>query len=1091
MAIRQDVLDNPRPGQPAEYSLLTEELPAPIAYFDADARYQHVNRAYEAFFGCSREAISGRTIQEIAGKEHYATATPYIERALRGEQVSFLSCARHAGGSLREIEVRFVPRMDEGGGVTGFVSLIQCGHDRNADAEARARLAAIVDSSDDAIVSKTLDGVITSWNGAAERIFGYTADEAIGQHIYLIVPADKRDEEDDVLARLRRGEKIDHFETLRRAKDGRVVSMSLSVSPIRNAHGQIIGAAKVARDITQRIRDERALRESEHYRKAVMQSMPECLKVLDRDGTVIDMNAAGLRMVEASGPEDVIGKCVYSIIEDRDREAFRRVNESVFRGEPGGTLEFAIRGLKGARRSFETNVAPLRSGTDEIIGALSVTRDITGRKQAELRDAFLLRLDDETRPLADPQLLAQAAARLLAEHLRADRCSYAEIDLNKDVVDVIGNYSPNMRSIVGRYRFASFGSGFQHHMMAGLPYVFRDSAQELGPDALPAYEVLGTRAVISIPLIKGERLVAGLAVHQASPRDWTSDEIDLVQNVANRCWESLQRARVERELRASEEQFRTLADAIPNLAWMAHADGYLFWYNRRWYDYTGTTPRDMEGWGWQNVHDPEVLPKVVDRWKVSLERGEPFEMIFPLRGADGQFRSFLTRVEPIKDGTGRVIRWFGTNTDITAQQEAELREKKSRETAELLNHVGPVLAAELDQQKLAQKITDMATEAVGAQFGAFFHTRADDSGESYVLYTLSGVPREAFAGFPMPRNTAVFGPTFRGEPAVRSDDITRDPRYGRNPPYHGMPAGHLPVRSYLAIPVVTRTGAVVGGLFFGHSEAGVFTQEAEDIVAGIAAQAAIALDNASLFDEAKRASEALLRSNEQLKRLNDDLNQFAYSASHDLREPLRMVALYTQFLGRKLAGALDEEGETFLQYIRSGALRMEALVRDLLAYTQAAASAELPAASADTNEALRAALENLATNIEGAGARVSFSQLPAVGVPAVQLTQLLQNLVGNAIKYRSAAPPEIRIDAVRREETWVFSVEDNGIGIDDAYKEQIFGVFKRLHTNDEYPGTGIGLAICQRIVQRAGGRIWVESQPGGGSTFFFTLPANV
>jgi light-regulated signal transduction histidine kinase (bacteriophytochrome) len=284
---------------------------------------------------------------------------------------------------------------------------------------------------------------------------------------------------------------------------------------------------------------------------------------------------------------------------------------------------------------------------------------------------------------------------------------------------------------------------------------------------------------------------------------------------------------------------------------------------------------------------------------------------------------------------------------------------------------------------------------------------------------------------------------------------------------------------------------VLGGLFFGHSETGVFTAEAEAIAAGIAAQAAIALDNASLFEETRRSGEALRRSNEELKRLNDDLNQFAYSASHDLREPLRMVSIYTQLLSRKLRDHLDSDTARYMEHVLSAAARLEALIRDLLAYTQAAEMPGDETGPTDVNEALRNALENLSASIEETEASITVlaPELPNVSAADVHVTQILQNLIGNAIKYRGEKAPEIRIGATRRGAFWEFSVSDNGIGIGEDYREHIFGIFKRLHNSSEYSGTGIGLAICQRIVQRYGGRIWVESRPGRGSTFFFTLPA--
>ncbi|HEX8832330.1 MAG TPA: GAF domain-containing protein, partial [Longimicrobium sp.] len=181
-----------------------------------------------------------------------------------------------------------------------------------------------------------------------------------------------------------------------------------------------------------------------------------------------------------------------------------------------------------------------------------------------------------------------------------------------------------------------------------------------------------------------------------------------------------------------------------------------------------------------------------------------------------------------------------TNQELLeAQQRADAAVSEETAMVETLHRIGASLTAELDLQTIVQTATDEATALTGAQFGAFFYNVLDAEGESYTLYTLSGVPREAFSRFPMPRNTAVFGPTFRGEGVVRSDDITRDPRYGHNPPHHGMPEGHLPVRSYLAVPVQSRTGEVLGGLFFGHAHPGVFSDRGERIVAGIAGWAAV------------------------------------------------------------------------------------------------------------------------------------------------------------------------------------------------------------------------------------------------------------
>lgn len=231
------------------------------------------------------------------------------------------------------------------------------------------------------------------------------------------------------------------------------------------------------------------------------------------------------------------------------------------------------------------------------------------------------------------------------------------------------------------------------------------------------------------------------------------------------------------------------------------------------------------------------------------------------------------------------------------------------------------------------------------------------------------------------------------------------------------------------------------------------------------------------------------RRQELLTRLNMDLEQFAHSASHDLQEPLRNVAIYSELLTRRYASSIDRNGLEFLEHVRSGALRMQSLVHDLLAYTQAASIEEDISESREANIALERALSNLMESISQSGTCVTSDPLPSVRIREVHLQQLFQNLIGNAIKYRRDQPPRVHVSAKKKDGNWLFSVEDNGIGIHPESKEQIFGVFKRLHTNDKYAGTGIGLAICQRIAERYRGRIWVESEPGKGSTFFFTIPA--
>jgi light-regulated signal transduction histidine kinase (bacteriophytochrome) len=237
----------------------------------------------------------------------------------------------------------------------------------------------------------------------------------------------------------------------------------------------------------------------------------------------------------------------------------------------------------------------------------------------------------------------------------------------------------------------------------------------------------------------------------------------------------------------------------------------------------------------------------------------------------------------------------------------------------------------------------------------------------------------------------------------------------------------------------------------------------------------------------KRHEQELAERAKELQRSNAELEQFAYVASHDLQEPLRMVSSYTQLIQRRYGDKLDGDAKEFMHYVVDGAARMKQLIEDLLAYSRVGTKGK-QFREIELEAALKRAVTNLRAAIEESGAAVTWDPLPRLSADDVQLAQLFQNLIGNALKFRGAGVPRIHVSAVERESDWEFAVRDNGIGIEPQYFERIFMVFQRLHTKGEYPGTGIGLAICKKVVERHGGAIRVTSQPGEGSQFHFTLP---
>jgi PAS domain S-box-containing protein len=397
------------------------------------------------------------------------------------------------------------------------------------------------------------------------------------------------------------------------------------------------------------------------------------------------------------------------------------------------------------------------------------------------------------------------------------------------------------------------------------------------------------------------------------------------------------------------------------------------------------------------------------------------------RTKEGRILTVSLTVSPLRDSSGAIIGASKVARDITEQ----------RRISELQEHLAAIVESS-DDAIISKDLDGIIRSWNGGAEKIFGYTADEIVGKH--ISTLAAPDR-------VDEIPNILGRIRRGE-RVEHYETKRRAKDGR-----------ILTVSLTVSPIRDSSGAIVGA-----------SKVARDIT------------------ERERQEQALRKANAALTRSNEDLQQFAYSASHDLQEPLRMVSTYGELLQRKFGGKLGPTGDEYIGYTIQGALRMEQLLKDLRAYTQASMSGQEATEDVDAGAILDKALLSLGAAIKQSGALVTRTDLPSVRMHEFQLEQIFQNLIGNAIRYRASAPPRIHVAAVQQGSAWLFSVQDNGIGIDPQYKEQIFGIFKRLHNTSEYPGTGMGLAICERIVQRTGGRIWVESEAGRGSTFYFTIP---
>jgi signal transduction histidine kinase/DNA-binding response OmpR family regulator len=413
---------------------------------------------------------------------------------------------------------------------------------------------------------------------------------------------------------------------------------------------------------------------------------------------------------------------------------------------------------------------------------------------------------------------------------------------------------------------------------------------------------------------------------------------------------------------------------------------------------------------------------------------------------------------------------------LRRDSEKALRENLS--VTETLNRVGAIVASDLDQTKVVQAVTDAATELTTAECGAFFYNVIDENGESYTLYTISGVPREAFSNFPMPRKTEVFAPTFNGTAVVRSDDLTNDPRYGHNAPYHGMPPGHLPVRSHLAVPVKGRDGTVLGGLFFGHSEVGRFTEHHERLAVGIASWASVALENARLYMSVQEAS-----------RIKDD---FLASLSHELRTPLNAILGYARMLRSGIVA--PDRQQKAVDTIERNATSLTQIVEDVLDISRiVSGKIRLNVQALDFPEIVRSAIDAIAPAAEAKGIRIDTvldpTAAPISGDPE-RLQQVLWNLLSNAVKFTNRGG-KVQVRLARIDSHVEVAVSDTGAGIAPEFLPHVFERFRQADAGiaRERGGLGLGLSIARQLTEMHGGAIDASSGGvGRGATFRLKLP---
>lgn len=588
-----------------------------------------------------------------------------------------------------------------------------------------------------------------------------------------------------------------------------------------------------------------------------------------------------------------------------------------------------------------------------------------------------------------------------------------------------------------------------------------------------------------------------------------------IAGIFNQGHETTERILLERSRDAETIRQRRLFEQAPGFITILSGPEHRFEFVNDAYrrlfgdrDFIGKTVREafpeLDGQGFY-----EWLDDVYRSGKRFIAERVPAVLKNPGLPAERRVLDFI--YAPVTDEQGCISGIFCEGFDVTGADQAEAKLREKRHALERLNAIAAATVIETDPERIVQLVTDAGVELTGAAFGAFFYNVRSEAGEAYMLYSLSGPSRDAFASFPMPRNTAVFGPTFRGEGVVRSNDITQDSRYAKNSPYNGMPQGHLPVKSYLAVPVISRGGEVIGGLLFGHPEEARFSDSHEELISGLAAQAAIAIDNARLIRRVQEAKDTLeqrvsertaelAEAHEALRQAQkmEAIGQLTGGIAHDFNNLLGGISGALEIIERRLSTGRTDGIDRFIQGAQHSAQRAAALTQRLLAFSRRQTLDPKPT---DVNR-LVFGMEDLIRRTAGPAISVEVVGAGGLWLALVDAGQLENALLNLAINARDAMPDGGRL-TIETANKWLddrggrerdltpgqylsICVTDTGTGIPGEIVDKIFDPF--FTTKPIGQGTGLGLSMIHGFVRQSGGQVRVYSEPGQGTTMCLYLP---
>ncbi len=796
-------------------------------------------------------------------------------------------------------------------------------------------------------------------------------------------------------------------------------------------------------DVTERKQAEVALHRERTLLDSVMRTTDVMLVLLDPKFNFVWVNAAYAETCKMK-PEQMVDKNHFDLYPHAENEAiFRKVRDTgkgvFYKDKPFVFPDQPQRGVT----YWDWSLSPVKDSGGKVTGLVFSLRETTKYKQAE--EVLRLTKDEWEKTFSTvPDLMA----------ILDDR--HKIVRVNRAMAKRLGT-TPD--KCVGLTCYEAV------HGLSEPP--------DFCPHTLTCKDGKEHMAEIHEPRLGGDFLVSTTPMF---------DEAGHLTGVIHVARDITERKKAEKELRETEERLALAADAaqLGMYEWDIPA-GKIYWTRQHeiLFGYptttttTTTTAHTYVDWSRRvHPHDLSGVEKLLHRARAEHATFKAeYRIILP----DDTIRWIYEQGQFYYDSNGKAIRMLGTVIDITERKKAEELLAADLSALTKMHTLSTKILEAEGLEPLMQEIMDAAVAIVGADKG----TLQLLEGQSLRIVAQHGHKSPFLKFFAAAENTAsVCGEVTRRSQRIVVEDVEQSPIFAGTESLKVLrDAG---VRAVQSTPLLCRDGRLVGILT--TQWAVPYSPDEHDLW-----RLDLLTRQTSDLIEHKHAEEKLKQINEELQWSNTDLQQFAYVASHDLREPLRAINGFMELLKQRYGEKLDEKANEYVNYAANGARRMDDLLTGLLAYSRVQTKGQ-PKATISAQAALNAAVTNLRASIAESNAAITSDTLPSVNADGMQFTQLLQNLIQNAIKFKSDKRPEIHVGCKRQENEWLFSIRDNGIGIDPRNHERIFEIFRQLHPRDKYPGFGVGLAICKRIVERHGGKIWVESQPGKGSTFYFTIP---